>query len=158
MLCGSCKMPAGVRKTPWKGSRSKRLIGLRRREATASARCCITWPPSRPTGCIPTSSRHRNFPRRSTSCSPQDVRDEQGVLSQARGETLLEHYTRLEVVRSHLLQAFQGMSAEDYRRPREFDDYAVTPDWVLHHLMQHEAEHRGQIGELRVRAEGERKG
>jgi uncharacterized damage-inducible protein DinB len=23
--------------------------------------------------------------------------------------------------------------------------YLVTPEWVLHHLMQHEAEHRGQI-------------
>ena len=23
-------------------------------------------------------------------------------------------------------------------------------NWILHHLMQHEAEHRGQIGELRA--------
>ncbi len=100
----------------------------------------------------------QEFPEEIDELFPHDVRDDQGVLSQARGETLLEHYTRLEVVRSHLLQAFQGMSAEDFRRPREFEDYSVTPEWVLHHLMQHEAEHRGQIGELRVRAEGERKG
>jgi uncharacterized damage-inducible protein DinB len=32
-------------------------------------------------------------------------------------------------------------------------DYETTPEWVLHHLMQHEAEHRGQIGELRRWAE-----
>jgi uncharacterized damage-inducible protein DinB len=31
--------------------------------------------------------------------------------------------------------------------------YDVTPEWVLHHLMQHEAEHRSQIGALRARAQ-----
>jgi uncharacterized damage-inducible protein DinB len=35
----------------------------------------------------------------------------------------------------------------------EIRGYDVTPEWVVHHLMQHEAEHRGQIGELRVAAE-----
>lgn len=96
------------------------------------------------------------FPVEIGALFPHDVRDVQGELSQVHGETLLEHYARLEVVRSQLLQAFQGMDLEDFRRSREFEDYTVTPEWVLHHLMQHEAEHRGQIGELRVRAEGER--
>ena len=27
----------------------------------------------------------------------------------------------------------------------------VTPEWALHHLCQHEAEHRGQMGELKHR-------
>jgi uncharacterized damage-inducible protein DinB len=31
--------------------------------------------------------------------------------------------------------------------------YDVTPEWVLHHLMQHEAEHRSQIGAPRARAQ-----
>jgi uncharacterized damage-inducible protein DinB len=41
------------------------------------------------------------------------------------------------------------MSREEFRRPRKVEDYTVTPEWVIHHLIQHEAEHRGQIGEIR---------
>jgi uncharacterized damage-inducible protein DinB len=29
---------------------------------------------------------------------------------------------------------------------RIFPQYEVSPEWVLHHLSQHEAEHRGEIG------------
>jgi uncharacterized damage-inducible protein DinB len=37
------------------------------------------------------------------------------------------------------------MTVAEFRRPRPVNFYLVTPEWVLHHLMQHEAEHRGQI-------------
>jgi uncharacterized damage-inducible protein DinB len=57
------------------------------------------------------------------------------------------------MVRCHLLAAFGEMALAEFRRVREFPDYNVTPEWVLHHLMQHEAEHRGQIGLLREQAE-----
>jgi hypothetical protein len=56
---------------------------------------------------------------------------------------------RLDVVRDHLLAAYRGMSLAEFRRVRDFPDYYVTPEGVLHHLIQHEAEHRGQIGLLR---------
>ena len=95
------------------------------------------------------------FPAEINTLFPQDVRDAQGVLSQVRGESLSEHLTRLGRVRSYLLLSYQGLDPDDFRRLREFEDYSVTPEWVLHHLMQHEAEHRGQIGELRLRAESE---
>ena len=39
------------------------------------------------------------------------------------------------------------------RAPRPSDDDLVTPEWVIEHLVQHEAEHRGQIWEARVVAE-----
>jgi uncharacterized damage-inducible protein DinB len=39
---------------------------------------------------------------------------------------------------------------------RSLAEYDVTPEWVLHHMMQHEAEHRGQIGALRAGAEAAR--
>jgi uncharacterized damage-inducible protein DinB len=42
------------------------------------------------------------------------------------------------------------MSLQEFRRVRVLPDYDVTPDYVLHHLMQHEAEHRGEIAMLRV--------
>jgi uncharacterized damage-inducible protein DinB len=42
------------------------------------------------------------------------------------------------------------MTLEDFRRPRHFPgQYDVTPEWVLYHLMEHEAEHRGHIQTLR---------
>jgi uncharacterized damage-inducible protein DinB len=52
-----------------------------------------------------------------------------------------------------LLDALRNMTPDDLRRPRFVEQYEVTPEWIFHHLMQHEAEHRGQIGELRLRAE-----
>jgi uncharacterized damage-inducible protein DinB len=45
------------------------------------------------------------------------------------------------------------MDLADFRRIRSLPEYDVTPEWVLHHLMQHEAEHRSQIGGLKDRAE-----
>ena len=40
------------------------------------------------------------------------------------------------------------------RRHNVVEVYASrAPEWVLHHLMQHEAEHRSQIGALRARAQ-----
>jgi uncharacterized damage-inducible protein DinB len=37
------------------------------------------------------------------------------------------------------------MSDQEFVRVRSFKDYQVTPQWTIHHLMQHEAEHRGEI-------------
>ena len=66
------------------------------------------------------------------------------------GETLARHLHRLDAVRAHFLEVFKGMSVDEFRRPRTYDDYVVTSEWVVHHLMQHEAEHRGQIGEIQA--------
>lgn len=82
---------------------------------------------------------------------PFDDRDEDGNLTSVTGLTLDDHAGRLSDIRRLTLDAFRGMTVEDFRRPRAMPDYDVTPEWVLHHLMQHEAEHRGQIGALRER-------
>lgn len=37
------------------------------------------------------------------------------------------------------------MTATYYQHLRQLSDYDVTPEWVLHHLTQHEALHRGQL-------------
>jgi uncharacterized damage-inducible protein DinB len=84
---------------------------------------------------------------------PYDVRTPQGRIVAVQGESLSTHLARLENSRALLLSALRSMSTEDLRRPRQLEAYIITPEWVLHHLMQHEAEHRGQIGELRLRAE-----
>jgi uncharacterized damage-inducible protein DinB len=81
-----------------------------------------------------------------------EVRDERGRLTLVMGETLEHHLQRLDAVRAHFLEVFRRISVDEFRRPRTFDDYVVTPEWVIHHLIQHEAEHRGQIGEIRIHA------
>jgi uncharacterized damage-inducible protein DinB len=79
-----------------------------------------------------------------------DVRDEQGRLTRVESESLDELLSRLRVTRAHFLDAFKGMSVDEFHRPRRIEDYTVTPEWVVHHLMQHEAEHRGQIELMRA--------
>ena len=80
---------------------------------------------------------------------PHSDRDTQGQLSVVAGVSLAEHIMRLDTVRRELLQAFRNMPLHDFRRVRHLPEYDVSPEWVLHHLMQHEAEHRGQITALR---------
>jgi uncharacterized damage-inducible protein DinB len=47
----------------------------------------------------------------------------------------------------------EGMSVEEFRRYRKLEDYEGSPEWVIRHLMQHEAKHRGQIREIRILAD-----
>jgi uncharacterized damage-inducible protein DinB len=44
------------------------------------------------------------------------------------------------------------MSPEEFMITKRFDDYDVSPAYVLHHLMQHEAEHRSQITRIGMKA------
>jgi uncharacterized damage-inducible protein DinB len=94
---------------------------------------------------------NRPIPPEIEALFPLDARDEERHLSAMRGISLEEHLQRLATLRSTLLEEFKPMTLEDFRRPRHFpDQYDVTPEWVLHHLIQHEAEHRGHIQTLRV--------
>jgi uncharacterized damage-inducible protein DinB len=85
-------------------------------------------------------------PAELTSLFPADDRDEAGVLTFVRGQTLAQHLERLSWVRQTLLEELRGMTAEDFHRPRSLESYDVSPAWVLHHLAQHEAEHRSELG------------
>lgn len=77
---------------------------------------------------------------------PVDVRDQDGILTAVRGQTLEEHLARLAAIRSILLDRLRAMTDEDFQGVRSLRQYDVSPDWVLHHLAQHEAEHRGELG------------
>lgn len=77
---------------------------------------------------------------------PYDVRDGAGRLRVVAGLTLAEHLARLATTRAELSRTFRALAPADFRRIRTLPDYDVTPEWVLHHLMQHEAGHRGEIG------------
>lgn len=79
---------------------------------------------------------------------PADDRDPQGILTAVRGESLEQHLARLRAVRETLLSKLRGMTAEEFNRARSLPHYDVSPAWVLHHLAQHEAEHRGELGSV----------
>lgn len=90
------------------------------------------------------------YPPEALALFPHADRDAQGQLLSVTGVDPAQHLARMETVRRWLLAAFQPMSLAEFRRARSLPQYTVTPEWVLHHLMQHEAEHRGQIGTIRA--------
>lgn len=80
-------------------------------------------------------------------------RDTEGHLNIMRETSLEEHLQRLNLIREYLLASFRDMTLQEFRRPRVLPEYQVTAEWVIHHLIQHEAEHRGHIQLLRSLAE-----
>jgi uncharacterized damage-inducible protein DinB len=91
------------------------------------------------------------FPLEATTLFPVDVREEGGRLSPLLGEGRAQHLARLAAVRATCLAALRDLHDSDLHVHRAADGYTCTPAWVFQHLAQHEAEHRGQIGELRAR-------
>ncbi len=91
-----------------------------------------------------------DYPEPAASLLPYPHRTNQDLLTPVFGENLAQHTARLAKIRELFLATFKDMSLAEFRRVRELEPYAVTPEWVLHHLCQHEAEHRSQIGGLRI--------
>ena len=77
---------------------------------------------------------------------PFDVREEGGLLTPIRDMSLSEHLDRLATIRRSLVDYVATLDAESFTRPLSRADYDVAPAYVLHHLLQHEAEHRAEIG------------
>jgi uncharacterized damage-inducible protein DinB len=94
----------------------------------------------------------RPFPPEAAALFPQDVRDEAGRLSVVAGESLAAHLGRMAATRALALAGLAHLADAELELARPGDGYIATPEWAMHHLAQHEAEHRGQIGELRARA------
>ncbi len=92
------------------------------------------------------------YPDHIAALFPYDARDEQGLLTHVKDAGLSHHRYRLEIVRQEVLRVYQAMERTDFYRVLQLPHYDVTPEWVLHHLMQHEAEHRSEIASLRDRA------
>lgn len=80
---------------------------------------------------------------------PHDVRDSEGNLASVAGDSAQQHEERLSYVRNKLVGTLSVMSLSEFGRVRHLQPYDVTPRWVVHHLLQHEAAHRGQIAILR---------
>ncbi|HSM24514.1 MAG TPA: DinB family protein [Anaerolineaceae bacterium] len=88
---------------------------------------------------------------------PEDIRDKEGKLSLVLGQTLDQHLARLSTIRKTFLEKLLGMTTEEFQRKRNFPQYEVSPEWVLHHLSQHEAKHRGEIGAVITKLNNELK-
>lgn len=76
-------------------------------------------------------------------------RTSDGTLTSPCGESVNQHASRLALVRGQLLTCLSEMTMTEFRRVRHLRDYDVFPEWVVVHLLQHEAEHRGQIALVR---------
>jgi len=80
---------------------------------------------------------------------PWADRDDGGHLSPADGLSLDAHVRRLAGVRAWVLEHLSSMTNEEFHRVRSFERYEAAPDWAIHHILQHEAEHRSHIASLR---------
>ena len=79
-------------------------------------------------------------------------RDAEGHLSVVSDVSLADHLARLDRVRHELLRLVAPLTAEqlDTARSHPDENHVISPAWALHHLIQHEAEHRGQIAAIRA--------
>jgi hypothetical protein len=94
------------------------------------------------------------FPADIVSLFPYDVREEDGRLTPVLGFDLAWYLHRLDYTRARLLEVFRTMTVEEFRRVRHLADYPIdiTPEWVLPHLIHHEATHLGEIEARRAQA------
>jgi uncharacterized damage-inducible protein DinB len=91
------------------------------------------------------------FPPAIEMLFPYEVRDNDGKLTSV-SETMQKHMERLNQVRNNLLEEFLNVTTDDFGKARSLPDYDVSPVYVIHHLMQHEAEHRSQINSIGIKA------
>jgi uncharacterized damage-inducible protein DinB len=89
------------------------------------------------------------FPPETAEWFPVDVREQGGRLTPVV-QPWERHLARLEWVRGRLLEELQRLTEADLDRTYFEGAAGNGGAWILHHLMQHEAEHRGQIGEIRA--------
>jgi len=88
-----------------------------------------------------------------TALLPYELREPSGRLLPVEDESLANHLARMSAARQLMHAALRTMTEDDFYRMRRLPPYDVTPEWVLYHLIEHEAGHRGEIAELRRQAE-----
>jgi uncharacterized damage-inducible protein DinB len=84
---------------------------------------------------------------------PRTILDDRGDITPMRNISLDGHLYRLDKAHAIMLSAFKGMSLEAFHHVSNIPRMAVTPETVAQQLLQHEAEHRGQIMSLRTAAD-----
>lgn len=92
----------------------------------------------------------REMPAELRALYPEDDRDEQGILAVLKGSSLETYLERLANAQNLFVDEYKKMSAEEFRRPRAItywtgETHWITPERVLYHLVNHDAEHRGEL-------------
>lgn len=77
-----------------------------------------------------------------------DVREAAGTLTPITGVTLGEHLDRLATIRRALVEHIGALDSGSFHRSNARAAYDVSPAYAIHHLMQHEAEHRAEMGRV----------
>ncbi len=81
---------------------------------------------------------------------PDDDRDEAGNLARLKGEGLDTYLEKMALARQQLIDIYKTMSAEEFRKLHPITHWTgeihhITPERVLYHLVNHDAEHRGEL-------------
>ncbi|HLV11825.1 MAG TPA: DinB family protein [Trueperaceae bacterium] len=89
----------------------------------------------------------RPYPEDLIALFPHDHRTRDGKLTHVPGVPVSEHLERLRFVRRRFVDLLGPMSRDEWDRVRapEGVDYAVSPAWVVFHLVEHEAGHLFEI-------------
>lgn len=105
-------------------------------------------------GWLFTDMLQQSFPPEVERESPFEMWTPEGRIGPVRNVALADHVGRLERIRSIFLERMREMSLEDWRRLRspEGEEYDVTPEWAVFHLVEHEAGHQAQISAMKRRA------
>jgi len=75
-------------------------------------------------------------------------RDQDKLVTLIQGETVAQHWFRLNTVQQNLFRAYNQMSLEDFQRVRSVSDFDCSAEWVIHELCQFEAERRNEMTTL----------
>jgi len=78
-------------------------------------------------------------------CPIADVRDASGRLDAAEGASWEELLAWLEACRQRLLDHCRTLQSSQLGTLVQGQEGSATPEWILAHLVQHEAEHRGVL-------------
>ena len=83
-----------------------------------------------------------------------DREPDRNHLTRVLGVPMAEHVARLNRSRAVFLKELEGISSAEWRRLRpdtQDNEYEVTPEWVVFHLVEHEAGHAFQMRSLKAR-------
>ncbi len=93
------------------------------------------------------------YPQDIVDAFPHHHRTADGRLTHVPGVPAREHLRRLVLVRRRFLDLIGPMSLEEWDRVRapEGEGYAVSPAWVVYHLVEHEAGHLFEVRAIKRR-------
>jgi uncharacterized damage-inducible protein DinB len=98
---------------------------------------------------IYTNMLQQPYPADVAALFPYPLQQKDERLYVMSGWDLEAYQQRLSAARAKVHEVFKAMSGAEFRgilrRVQDYGEYEMTPESVLQHLAQHEAEHRGEL-------------